>query len=100
GLAHLKILEEEILQLGREVLPCVHHNVIEVELVELLQRRPELDHLGPRPEDGHYLHLRFLFRFVDAPRISKPAQSSTLGRGCRISRTSGSGTIMRPPPSR
>ena len=58
GLAQLKVLEEEIAQLGRKILPGVNHHVVEVQLVELLQRRPHLDHFRARTENRHHLHLR------------------------------------------
>ena len=58
GLAQLQVLEEEVAKLGREVLPGVNHHMVEVQLVELLQRRPHLDHFRARTENRHHLHLR------------------------------------------
>ncbi len=56
-LSQLQILEEEVTKLGREILPCMNHHMVEVQLVELLERRPHLDHFRSRPENRHHLHL-------------------------------------------
>ena len=57
GLSKLQILEEEVTKLGREILPRMNHHMVEVEFVELLQRRPHLDHFRARSENRHHLHL-------------------------------------------